>query len=97
MKTLIKYGYRPVEIKFEPVRENPNLMKVTRVSDITMAEHTMQLPVTEDQLRNWLGTEDRPGQLIQNVMPHLSKEQREFLISGCTPEEWAKFVANSLE
>jgi hypothetical protein len=27
-------------------------------------------------------------ELIQNVVPHLSIEDREFLISGITPEEW---------
>lgn len=90
MKTLIKYGFRPVEIKFKPAPGNPQLLQITRKSDVTGREHTLELPVTEEQLRNWLGTKDQPGQLIQNVMPHLSKDQREFLISGCTPEEWAK-------
>lgn len=25
---------------------------------------------------------------IQNIVPHLSPEDREFLITGITPEEW---------
>ena len=29
------------------------------------------------------------GKLIQNAMPDLTAEQREFLISGTTPDEWA--------
>lgn len=88
MKTLIKYGVHPVEIKFAPTLENPNIMRITRISDLSGKEHTMDLPVNEEQLRNWLGTTDVPGQLIQRVMPHLSSEQREFLISGATQEEW---------
>jgi len=93
MKTMIKYDVRrPVVIKYKPSTENPNLLCITRISDATGRDNTMELPVTEDQLRNWLGTQDRPGQLIQVVMPHLSAEQREFLISGCNPEEWARLV-----
>jgi hypothetical protein len=92
VKTLIKYGIRPVDINFQPSPDKLNVMRVTRRSDLSGKENTMDMPVTEDQLRNWLGTPSQPGQLIQNVMPHLSAEQREFLISGCTPEEWAKIT-----
>jgi len=28
------------------------------------------------------------GTLIQNAMPYLTADQREFLISGLTPDEW---------
>lgn len=93
MKTLIKYsGRSPVEIKFKPSPDSPNLLQITRISDVSHKENTMELPVTEDQLRNWLGDGTHSGQLIQYVMPHLSLEQREFLISGCTPEEWARII-----
>lgn len=92
MKTLIKHGVRPVVIAFKPTGDNPNVMQITRRSEVSGRDNTMDLPVTEQQLINWLGTKDSPGQLIQHVMPHLSNEQREFLISGCTPEEWAKVV-----
>ncbi len=92
MKTLVKHGFRPVNINFQPSPDNPAVMRITRKSDVSGKENTMDLAVTEDQLRNWLGTQDVPGQLIQFVMPHLSSEQREFLISGCTPEEWKKIV-----
>jgi hypothetical protein len=92
MKTLIKYGPRNTEIHFQPSPDQPQLLRITRKSDVSGKDNTLDLPVTEDQLRNWLGTPDRPGQLIQHVMPHLNLDQREFLISGCTPEEWAKVV-----
>lgn len=32
----------------------------------------------------------RNGMLIQDAMPNLPADQREFLISGCTPEDFNK-------
>lgn len=92
MKTLIKYGVRPVDINFEPSPDNPNVLRINRKSDLTGKVNSMDLPVTEQQLQAWLGTPEQPGQLIQHVMPHLSLDQREFLISGCDDEEWKKVV-----
>ena len=37
----------------------------------------------QEQLDRWRG-----GELIQRVMPHLTPEEREFLISGSSSEEW---------
>lgn len=45
----------------------------------------MDLPVTEEQIEKW-----RSGTLIQKAMPHLTAEEREFLISGTTPADWAE-------
>jgi hypothetical protein len=36
-----------------------------------------------EQLEAWQG-----GELIQNAMPDLSAELREFLMTGITPFEW---------
>lgn len=58
-------------------------MKITKVSMTSRIERTRNLPVTPDQIAAWEG-----GALIQNVMPHLSEDDREWLISGMTPEEW---------
>ena len=58
-------------------------MQVTRKSLISGVAHTMDLAGTNNQLRRW-----RAGELIQNVMPHLTSEEREFLISGSMPDEW---------
>ena len=32
-------------------------------------------------------------QLIQNVFPELTAEEREFMVSGATPEEWNKLMS----
>ena len=45
--------------------------------------HTLDLPITEDQLFAWLD-----GTLIQEAMPQLSDAEREFVMTGVTAEEW---------
>ena len=44
--------------------------------------HEMDLDITEDQLNDW-----NQGQLIQDVMPELSPDAREFLMTGITSDE----------
>ncbi len=60
-------------------------MKITKTCIITGKESTMDLPVTEDQLRR-----HKNGELIQIVMPELNKHQREFIISGMSIETQEK-------
>jgi hypothetical protein len=61
-------------------------MEITKKSLLTGKVHTMWLPITQHQLDMWEG-----GELIQNVMPELSPEEREFLISGITAKEWDEY------
>jgi hypothetical protein len=59
-------------------------MLITKESRVSGKISSMELDITSDQL-------DRINsrvELIQNIVPHLSSEQREFLITGMTPEEW---------
>ena len=44
---------------------------------------TLDLPVTQEQLDRWQG-----GELIQRAMPNLTPDQREFIKTGVTAEEW---------
>ena len=60
-------------------------MIIRRKSMFTGKVHELDIPVTQEQLDAWWS-----GKLIQDVMPHLTPDQREFLISGTTPEEWGK-------
>ena len=48
-----------------------------------MKDHTREIDVTQSQLDRW-----KAGELIQNVMPNISADDREFLMTGITPEEW---------
>lgn len=42
-----------------------------------------RLPLIEDQWKRWQG-----GEYIQRAMPNLTPDQREFLLTGATAEEW---------
>lgn len=60
-----------------------NNMIITRTSILSGITRTKEFDITDEQYNAW-----RDGALIQNVMPHLSDDEREFLISGATAEEW---------
>ncbi len=55
-----------------------------RVDPCTGKTNSMWLPISYDQYVEWqTGTE-----LIQNALPELDADQREFLITGMVPETW---------
>lgn len=58
-------------------------MKITRKSPFTGTVNTMDIDVTDVQIERW-----KSGTLIQNAMPNLSADEREFIMTGITPEEW---------
>jgi hypothetical protein len=58
-------------------------MKITRKSPFSGQENTREINVTPEQLAAWYD-----GELIQRAMPHLSPDDREFIMTGITPEEW---------
>lgn len=59
-------------------------MKITKRSPFTGIEHTMEIPVKEADYEAW----QRGEGLIQNLMPYLSADEREFLMTGITADEW---------
>tara|TARA_R100000353_G_C6421805_1_gene173394 strand:+ start:129 stop:344 length:216 start_codon:yes stop_codon:yes gene_type:complete len=58
-------------------------MKIYRKSFVTGRTNVMDIDITPIQYRDW-----RLGGLIQDVMPHISADEREFIISGLTKEDW---------
>lgn len=64
-------------------------MNITKISSLTGIEHTLNINVTEDEL---LRVENRYNskELIQNIVPNLTMDEREFLMTGITNEEWVK-------
>jgi hypothetical protein len=58
-------------------------MQITRTSPLSGTTRTLDLDVTQEQIDKW-----QAGAYIQDVMSHLSTEDREFIISGIIPEEW---------
>ena len=59
-------------------------MEITMASAATGSVNTMFINVTEEQLSNYVESD----QCIQDALPHLTAEEREFLMTGITPAEW---------
>jgi hypothetical protein len=57
---------------------------VTRLTNVSKKVHTMRINMTFEEHRAW-----QSGAVIQRALPRATPEQREFLLSGTTPEEWA--------
>jgi len=62
-------------------------MKITRKSGLTGEINTRDLDITPKQYTEYLS-----GTLAQLAFPHLSADDREFLITGITPEEWREHI-----
>ena len=61
------------------------MIQVTRQSIITKKINTMELPITQEHLDIYETVGDI---LIQDAFPNLDAEQREFILTGVTPQEW---------
>lgn len=58
-------------------------MKIQRTSPFTGTVNTREINVTPEQIAAW-----EAGAMIQNAMPNVSADDREFIMTGITPEEW---------
>lgn len=61
-------------------------MLITKNSPFTRKENTLDIPISEERYYAYLHSVKRP--LIQEAFPDLSPGQREFLLTGITPDEW---------
>lgn len=59
------------------------MIRVERRSVVSGKVHTMDLDITEEQWLRYIN-----GELVQDAFPNLSPDEREFIISGTTKEEW---------
>ena len=60
-------------------------MMITMRSPISGKVNSMDLDITEAAIDAW-----KAGTLIQKAMPNLSSDEREFIMTGITPEEWTE-------
>lgn len=58
-------------------------MLITRTSTLTGIKRTRSIDVKDEDLERF-----NKGFLLQNAFPYLSANDREFIKSGITPEEW---------
>ena len=70
-------------------------MLITRISQISKTHNSMELDITYEQLDR-VNNRHLSKELIQNIVPNLTKEEREFLITGITPKEWNELF-NSID
>jgi len=59
-------------------------MLITRKSLASGIERTRKLDIDPEAYAKWESGE----LLIQKAFPHLSPDDREFILTGCTAEEW---------
>ena len=65
-------------------------MLVRKKSLLTGVERVREMNVTQEQIERWAS-----GEKIQNVFPNLSVDDREFIMTGITGEEWEEFCEES--
>lgn len=58
-------------------------MTIMRVSKLTGRTHLRFIDVTPSQMAAW-----ENGAFIQDAMPNLTPDEREFIMTGITAEEW---------
>lgn len=63
-------------------------MLITRISAFTGITHSLEINITPDELTEY----ENGTELIQNKFPHLTSDEREFILSGVTKEEWDLFI-----
>lgn len=67
-------------------------MKITRKSQLTGIENTLDIEISSEELFRVENRFDSnfSKELIQNIVPKLSQGLREFLKTGITPDEWQR-------
>jgi hypothetical protein len=63
-------------------------MLIAKTSSLTSRTHEMEIDVSDKQIALWM-----EGALIQDVMPNLTPDEREFIMTGITPAEWDEAFA----
>ncbi len=64
-----------------------NFMIITRTSPLTGKTNSLELPVTEIQFKAW-----EAGVLLQDAFWNLNSDEREFIKTGYTTEDWDKML-----
>tara|TARA_X000001382_G_scaffold90801_1_gene65423 strand:+ start:82 stop:282 length:201 start_codon:yes stop_codon:yes gene_type:complete len=63
-------------------------MVIRRTCAINGKTRTMDLPISEKELKDW-----ERGTPIQEAMPRLTPDQREFVLTGLLPDEWEELFS----
>jgi hypothetical protein len=66
-------------------------MLISKKSQATGVWHTMNVNASPEKLKEWEGMKPSDRPYIQDFFPELNADEREFLLTGVTPEEWNRF------
>ena len=69
---------------------------ITRRSPFTGKVHQMEIPLTPKEYGK-CATLWQTGMLIQDAFPMLSADEREFIKTGITPQEWDSMFGDDEE
>jgi len=58
-------------------------MLITRKSPFSGKVSSMEIDVSDEQMEAW-----QEGMLIHRAMPNLTPDEREFIMTGITKEDW---------
>lgn len=67
-------------------------MLITKTSIFSGKTTSREINVTHDQLDRW-----HDGELIQDSMPNLTADEREFIKTGITESEWNEYFVGDEE
>ena len=65
------------------------MIEIERVSPLTGITNKMYMDISAEQVGEW----NRPAgerRLVQDIFPNLSEDEREFIMTGYTPQDWKK-------
>jgi hypothetical protein len=75
-----------------PEFEVTRLYAITKVSPVSGQQHVLQLLLTPTQwqeIQPWIDKSLAKGaRSLQDILPHHTPAQREFILSGTTESEW---------
>ena len=61
-------------------------MLIVRQSLLSGTTRSFDLPITQEQLDSYMN-----GSNVQDAFPHLTADQREFIMTGATADEWYEY------
>jgi hypothetical protein len=67
-------------------------VEIKRISAITGIEHIRNIPVNPEDYISW----KKNACSIDDAMPYLNNDDREFMLSGITKEEWVSAFNGAL-
>lgn len=62
------------------------IYEITKKSPFSGKSNTMEIVMEPEDYERW----KTGGDSIQECLPYLTPDEREFLMTGITPEEWEK-------